>query len=235
VSSRIDLNADLGEGGSSDAALLAIVTSANVACGFHAGNRATMQEACGGAAAHGVAIGAHVGYRDREGFGRRPLAVSARQIEQETAEQIEALRSCARAEGTDVVYLKPHGALYHRATLDEECAQALVTAATDAGGLRGVLCLPGSVLLGAAAAAGLAAVPEGFADRGYRADGSLVPRGQPGDLLDEAAAARQAVALASARDVRSLCVHGDSPAAVRLAERIVRELASAGVELGPFV
>jgi UPF0271 protein len=235
VSSRIDLNADLGEGGSSDAALLAIVTSANVACGFHAGDRATMQAACGGAATHGVAIGAHVGYRDREGFGRRPLTVSARQIEQETAEQIEALRSCARAEGTDVVYLKPHGALYHRATLDEECAQALVTAATDAGGLRGVLCLPGSVLLAAAAAAGLAAVPEGFADRGYRADGSLVPRGQPGDLLDEAAAARQAVALASAGDVRSLCVHGDSPAAVRLAERIVRELASAGVELGPFV
>jgi UPF0271 protein len=235
VSSRIDLNADLAEGGSSDAALLAIVTSANVACGFHAGDRATMQAACGGAATHGVAIGAHVGYRDREGFGRRPLAVSARQIEQETAEQIEALRSCARAEGTDVVYLKPHGALYHRATLDEECAQALVTAATDAGGLRGVLCLPGSVLLGAAAAAGLAAVPEGFADRGYRADGSLVPRGQPGDLLDEAAAARQAVALASARDVRSLCVHGDSPAAVRLAERIVRDLGSAGVELGPFV
>jgi UPF0271 protein len=235
VSSRIDLNADLGEGGSSDAALLAIVTSANVACGFHAGNRATMQEACGGAAAHGVAIGAHVGYRDREGFGRRPLAVSARQIEQETAEQIEALRSFARAEGTDVVYLKPHGALYQRATLDEECAEALVTAATDAGGLRGVLCLPRSVLLGAAAAAGLAAVPEGFADRGYRADGSLVPRGQPGDLLDEAAAARQAVALARSGDVRSLCVHGDSPAAVRLAEQIVGELASAGVELGPFV
>jgi UPF0271 protein len=236
VSSRIDLNADLGEGDSSDAALLAIVTSANVACGFHAGDRATMQEACGGAAAHGVAIGAHVGYRDREGFGRRPLAVSARQIEQETAEQIDALRSCARAEGTDVVYLKPHGALYQRATLDEECAEALVTAATDAGGLRGgVLCLPGSVLLAAAAAAGLAAVPEGFADRGYRADGSLVPRGQPGDLLDEAAAARQAVALARSGDVRSLCVHGDSPAAVRIAEQIVGELASAGVELGPFV
>ena len=235
MSSRIDLNADLGEGGSSDAALLAIVTSANVACGFHAGDRATMQEACGGAATHGVAIGAHVAYRDREGFGRRPLAVSARQIEEETAEQIEALRSCARAEGTDVVYLKPHGALYHRATLDDECAQALVSAATDAGGLRGVLCFPGSALLAAATAAGLADVPEGFADRGYRADGSLVPRGQPGDLLDEAAAAGQAVALASAGDVRSRCVHGESPAAGRLAERIVRELASAGVELGPFV
>ncbi len=98
-----------------------------------------------------------------------------------------------------------------------------------------MLCLPGSVLLAEAAAAGLAPVPEGFADRGYRADGSLVPRGQPGDLLGEEAAARQAVALAAAGDVRSLCLHGDSPAAVRLAERIVRELARAHVELAPFV
>lgn len=234
MSPSIDLNADLGEGGPSDAALLAIVTSANVACGFHAGDQTTMQDACARAAAHGVAIGAHVGYRDREGFGRRQLAVSARLIEQETAEQIEALRNCARAEGTDVAYLKPHGALYHRATLDEECARAIVAAAS-AGGLGAVLSLPGSVLLAEASAAGLAPVPEGFADRGYRADGSLVARGQPGDLLGEEAAARQAVALAAAGDVRSLCLHGDSPAAVRLAERIVRELARAHVELAPFV
>ncbi len=234
MSSRIDLNADLGEGGSSDAALLAIVTSANVACGFHAGDQTTMRDACARAAANGVAIGAHVGYRDREGFGRRPLAVPAGLVEQETAEQIEALRNCARAEGTDVAYMKPHGALYHRATLDEECARALV-AATRAGGLRAVLCLPGSVLLAEAAAEGLAAVPEGFADRGYQADGSLVPRGHAGDLLGEEAAARQAVALATAGDVRSLCLHGDSSAAVLLAERIVRELARARVELAPFV
>jgi UPF0271 protein len=230
---RIDLNADLGEGGSSDAALLAVVTSANVACGFHAGDESTMLAACREATIRGVAVGAHVGYRDREGFGRRPLAVSPDLIELETAEQIRALRACADEEGTTVNYLKPHGALYHRAATDEDCAQALV-AATAAGGIQAVLCLPGSVLLVRAEAAGLTPVPEAFADRGYLPDGSLIPRGGPGDLLGEDDAARQAMAIATRREARSICLHGDSPAAVRLATRIAHELRAAGIELAAF-
>jgi len=142
---RIDLNADLGEGGSNDAALLAVVTSANVACGFHAGDEETMRAACREAATHGVAIGAHVSYRDREGFGRRPRAVPAPVIEDETAEQIAALRACAHQEGAAVTYLKPHGALYHRAARDEDCALALLAGAKHAGGLLAVLAAPPGV------------------------------------------------------------------------------------------
>ena len=233
---QIDLNADLGEGGANDAALLAVVTSANVACGFHAGDQETMRAACREAIAHGVAVGAHVRRlpRDREGFGRRLLAVSAPVIEEETAEQIAALRSCAHQEGAAVTYLKPHGALYHRAARDEDCARALVAGASHAGGLLAVVCLPGSVLLAQAEAAGFRAVPEAFADRGYLADGSLIPRGLPGDLLDEAHAVRQAAAIVVAGEARSLCVHGDSPAAVSLARRIVDQLTTAGVTLVPF-
>ena len=234
MTGRIDLNADLGEGGASDAALLAVVTSANVACGFHAGDEETMRAACREAVAHGVAVGAHVGYRDREGFGRRRLAVSAPVIEAETAEQIAALRACAHQEGAAVTYLKPHGALYHRATRDEDCAWALVAGASRAGGLLAVLGLPGSALLAQAEAAGFRAVPEAFADRGYLPDGSLIPRGQPGDLLDEGQAARQAAAIVIAGEARSLCVHGDSPAAVSLAIRIADQLTAAGVTLAPF-
>jgi UPF0271 protein len=230
----IDLNADLGEGSPGDAALLAIVTSANIACGFHAGDASTMRAACREAVTHGVAIGAHVSYRDRDGFGRRPLEVPPTVVESETAEQIEALRACAQAEGATVSYLKPHGALYSRATLDGDCAEALVAAAKRAGGIRHVLCLPGSILLTRAEAAGLEPVAEAFADRGYLPDGSLIPRGTPGDLLGEDEAARQAAAIAAAGEARSICVHGDSPGAVRLAARIARELEAAGVELSSF-
>jgi UPF0271 protein len=233
VAPRIDLNADLGEGGSDDEALIAVVTSANVACGFHAGDTATMRAACRAAVEHGVAIGAHVGYRDREGFGRRPLAVPAETVEAEAAEQIAALRACAEQEGTAVTYLKPHGALYHRAAVDEDCADALVAAAVDAG-LQAVLCLPASTLLVQAHAAGLDPVPEAFADRGYLADGTLISRGARGDLLDEDDAARQAAAIVSRGEARSICLHSDSPAALRLAERIARELEQAGVELVSF-
>jgi 5-oxoprolinase (ATP-hydrolysing) subunit A len=229
----MDLNADLGEGGPDDAALLAVVTSANVACGFHAGDESTMRAACREALARGVAIGAHVGYRDREGFGRRPLAVPANTVELEAAEQIAALHACADEEGATVTYLKPHGALYHRAAVDEACASALVAAAREAR-LRAVLCLPGSLLLAQAGAAGLDAVAEAFADRGYLADGTLIARGARGDLLDEDEAARQAAQIVARGEARSICLHGDSPGAVRLATRIARELASSGVELASF-
>jgi UPF0271 protein len=226
----IDLNADVGEGIEGDIDLFAFVTSANVACGFHAGDAATMRAVCAEAVGRGVSIGAHVGYRDREGFGRRALDVPAATVEAETVEQIGALQEA----GGRVVYVKPHGALYHRASVDEECAAAIVSAILEVGALA-VLAAPGSALLAEAATAGLAAVPEGFADRAYAPDGSLVPRGSPGAVLGVEDAVRQALAIARVRfDVRSLCLHGDTPGALELARRVVAELEAAGVELRSF-
>jgi UPF0271 protein len=231
---RIDLNADVGEGVSSDRALLAVITSASVACGFHAGDEATMRATCALAATHGVSLGAHVSYRDREGFGRRALDVPPAVIEDETLEQITTLRLAAAAEGAQVAYVKPHGALYTRAARDRACAEAIAAAATRAGGITAILGPPGSELLAAATSAGLAGVAEGFADRGYLADGSLVPRGRPGALLGADEAVQQAVRLARDGTVRSLCLHGDSPGAAELAGRIAAELRAAGVELASF-
>jgi len=222
----VDLNADVGEGSDADEELLETVTSANVACGFHAGDARTMRAACDAAAAAGVTIGAHVSYRDRESFGRRELDVDTSTIRDETAEQIEALQA---ASGGRVAYVKPHGALYHRASVDDACAAAIVAASAP----LAVLGFPGSRLLERARAAGLAAVEEGFADRGYAMDGTLLPRSAAGALLDAAAAAAQAVALAS--QVRSLCVHSDTPGAAVLAARVRAALEQAGIELRPFV
>jgi UPF0271 protein len=223
----IDLNADVGEGVDGDLDLLAFVTSANVACGFHAGDASTMRALCAEAVERGVAVGAHVGYRDREGFGRRALDVPAATVEAETDEQIRALQEA----GGRVVYVKPHGALYHRASVDEECAAAIVSAVD---GLP-VLAAPGSALFAQARAAGVEAVPEGFVDRAYAPDGSLVPRGSPGAVLGVEDAVRQALVIASTHlDVRSLCLHGDTPGALELARRVVAELESAGVELRSF-
>jgi 5-oxoprolinase (ATP-hydrolysing) subunit A len=222
----IDLNADVGEGVEGDIELFAFVTSANVACGFHAGDAVTMRAVCAVAVDRGVAIGAHVGYRDREGFGRRALDVPAATVEAETVEQIRALQDHG-----PVAYVKPHGALYHRASVDEECAAAIVSAV---GGLP-VLAAPSSALLAQARAAGVKAVTEGFVDRAYAPDGSLVPRGSPGAVLGVEDAVRQALTIARDRlDVRSLCLHGDTPGALELARRVVAELESAGVELGSF-
>jgi UPF0271 protein len=222
----IDLNADVGEGMDGDIDLLGFVTSANVACGFHAGDASTMRAVCAEAVERGVAIGAHVGYCDREGFGRRALDVPATTVEAETVEQILALQSHG-----PVAYVKPHGALYHRASVDAECAAAIVSAAE---GLA-VLGAPGSALLAQASAAGLATVLEGFVDRAYARDGSLVPRGSPGAVLGVEDAVRQALQIARVRlDVRSLCLHGDTPGALELARRVVAELENAGLELRSF-
>ena len=224
---QVDLNADVGEGLTTDDELLGIVTSANVACGFHAGDGETMQRLSELAAELGVAVGAHVGYHDREGFGRRDLDVDASLIEAETTEQIGLLQAYGR-----VAYVKPHGALYHRASADEECAQAIVSGTLAAAGPRAMLAFPGSKLFTAAEAGGLAAVSEGFADRGYDANGQLVARGEPGALLGADAAVGQAVALAGR--VGSICVHGDSPGAVELARRVADGLRGGGVELRAF-
>lgn len=223
----IDLNADVGEGVDGDLDLLAFVTSANVACGFHAGDASIMRAVCAEAVDRGVSIGAHVGYRDREGFGRRALDVPAATVEAETVEQIRALQEA----GGRVAYVKPHGSLYHRASVDEECATAIVSAVD---GLP-VLAAPGSALLAQARAAGVEAVTEGFVDRAYAPDGSLVPRGSPGAVLGVEDAVRQALTIARVRlDVRSLCLHGDTPGALVLARRVVAELEAAGVELRSF-
>jgi 5-oxoprolinase (ATP-hydrolysing) subunit A len=241
----LDLNADLGEGVGDDDALLALVTSANVACGFHAGDEATMLAVARRAAALGVAVGAHVSYRDREGFGRREQHVPAARLAAEVHEQILALEACCREAGTRVRYVKPHGALYTTAARDRGVAAAVCSGVAAFGSLP-VLALPGSDLLRAADAAGLGGVAEGFADRGYRADGSLVARGAPGALLEGAdAIAARAVALAGGEivdadgaplrlEVRSLCVHGDSPGAVEAAAAARAALERAGVRLEPF-
>lgn len=230
----IDLNADLGEGlDEVDRVLLEIVTSANVACGFHAGDESVARRVCRAAGARGVAVGAHVGYRDRDGFGRRELGTPPEVVAAEAAEQMAALEAWAGSEGVRVTYVKPHGALYTRASVDADCAAALVRAAVEAGGLA-MLGLPGSALLVQAHAAGLAAFAEGFADRAYRPDGSLVPRSETGAVLEAEDALEQAVRLAAEGVVDSLCLHGDTPGVAALGRRVRDALTAAGVELRRF-
>jgi 5-oxoprolinase (ATP-hydrolysing) subunit A len=229
VGAAVDLNADLGEEITDDAGLLAVVTSANVACGFHAGTPDIMRAVCAGAARLGVVVGAQVSYRDRAGFGRIARDVAFDELRDHVAEQVGLLSEIAVAEGTAVRYLKPHGALYHRVTDDAEQAAAVLAGSSD----LPVLAFPGSRLLHLAAEAGRAAYAEGFPDRGYVA-GRLVERGRPGALLEgEDEIARQAVALAP--HVASLCVHGDSPGAVAHAQAVRRALTVAGYRLGSFL
>ncbi|MDI6516237.1 5-oxoprolinase subunit PxpA [Streptomyces coelicoflavus] len=248
----IDLNADLGEGFgrwtlTDDDALLSVVTSANVACGFHAGDPSVMRRVCDLAAERGVRIGAQVSYRDLAGFGRRAMDVPADELTAEVAYQIGALRVFAEAAGAVVAYVKPHGALYNRTVHDEGQARAVVAGVSLAGGALPVLGLPGSRLLTAAADAGLTGVPEAFADRAYTARGTLVPRGEPGAVVtDEDAVVRRAVAFAMEGSVeavdgtavavaaRSLCVHGDTPNAARIAARVRTALETAGAGIGAF-
>lgn len=248
----IDLNADLGEGFgrwhlTDDEALLASVTSANVACGFHAGDPLTMRRVCEGAAAHGVRVGAQVSYRDLAGFGRRAMDVPGPELAAEVAYQIGALDLFARAAGTRVAYVKPHGALYHRTVHDPAQAAAVVAGVRLAGTPLPLLGLPGSALHAAAEETGLPIVSEAFADRGYRPDGTLVPRGEPGALLTGAGQVlKRAVSLALdgqltavdgtplRLDARSLCLHGDTPGAAELARRVREELAAAGVAVRAF-
>ena len=247
----IDLNADLGEGFGiwalgDDEALLGVVTSANVACGFHAGDPVIMQRVCRQAVERGVSIGAQVSYRDLAGFGRRRMEVPAEQLTADLVYQVGALRAFARAAGGRVGYLKPHGALYNAAASDAAQAGAVVAAAQLCGGLP-VLGLPGSALALAAADAGIDFVAEAFADRGYSPAGTLLPRGEPGAVQTDAEAAlAQAVGIAVAHEVvavdgsslpveaRSLCIHGDTPGAVELARAVRAALLQAGVELSAF-
>ncbi len=225
----VDLNADLGEEVTDDAALIAVVTSANVACGFHAGTPAIMRACCAEAARRGVVVGAQVSYRDRENFGRVARDVEPDVLRDQVAEQVGLLAEIAAGEGTRVSYLKPHGALYHRVTDDDGQARAVLAGS----GALPVLGFPGSRLLALASAAGRTTYDEGFPDRGY-ADGRLIERRRPGALLEDAdEIAAQAVRLAPT--VASLCVHGDSPGAVARARAVRRALEEASYRVVAFV
>jgi UPF0271 protein len=236
-----DINSDVGESFGrwrlgDDEAMLRLVTSANVACGFHAGDPRTLRRTCEVAVAHGVAIGAQVGYRDLAGFGRRFVDVASDDLVADVLYQLGALDGLARAAGGRVAYLKPHGALYNTVVTHEAQAQAILDAVTAYDASLPVLGLPGSALLARAESAGLASVPEGFADRAYRPDGTLVPRSEPGAVLDTpSAVAEQAVRLAREGVVRSICVHGDSPDAVALARAVRTALVEADIVIEAFV
>lgn len=251
MNGELDLNADLAEGFgvwrlADDDALIEVVTSANVACGFHAGDAPTMRRVCRRAAQRGVTVGAQVSYRDLAGFGRRFIEVDPSELADEVLYQIGALDALARAEGTRVGYVKPHGALYN-ATVAHRAQAGAVVEGTRAFGKLPVLGLPGSELLAATERAGLPAVREAFADRGYTPEGHLVPRSSPGALLHGVeAVVERAVRLAEVGQIvavdgsvlrvqaRSLCLHGDTPGAVELARSVRAGLLDRGVPLAAF-
>lgn len=249
---RVDLNADLAEGFGvwelgDDAAMLDIVTSANLACGFHAGNPVGLARACRAAADRGVRIGAQVGYFDLAGFGRRQIEVEPAELTADVIYQIGALQALARAAGSSLGYVKPHGALYNTIVIHREQARAVAEAvcAVDPG--LPVLGLAGSVFFEEARRLGLRTVSEAFADRAYRPDGTLLPRGQTGAVLHDPEQIAQRVmtmvgtGTVAAVDgtvipieVESVCVHGDSPGAVGIASAVRDRLVTDGVELAAF-
>jgi len=248
----VDLNCDLGEGFGhwplgDDDALLGVVTSANVACGFHAGDASIMRRVCGRAVQADVAIGAQVGYRDLPGFGRRFIDIEPEALTQDVIYQVGALEAFARVAGSRVRYVKPHGALYNAIVHHEEQAAAVVRAVTDYDRTLPVLGLPGSAWLRLAAEAGLSVVDEAFADRAYTPEGTLVSRRLHGSVLSDAAEiARRCVAMATGQPITdieggelvvspgSICVHGDTAGAVDIARQVKAALTEAGVTVVPF-
>lgn len=248
----VDLNADLGESYGrwqlgDDEALLRVVTSANVACGFHAGDPATLVRTCALAAEQGVSVGAQVGYHDLAGFGRHFVDVSPDDLYADVVYQIGALDAAARSQGTRVRYVKPHGALYNTVVHHQGQAAAVVRAVSELDPTLPLLGLPGSVLLDLAEDAGIPTVREAFADRAYTDDGTLAPRSEPGAVLhdaDEIADRARRMVVEGvvettsgdtvAVDADSVCLHGDSPDAVAAATAVRAVLADAGVTIRPF-
>ena len=246
---HVDLNADLGESFGrwtlgSDQEVLRSITSANVACGFHAGDPGVMRQTVRLARQAGVAIGAHPGFADLAGFGRREIAASAQEVEDSVLYQVGALEAMARAEGLQLQHVKPHGALYNMAARDASLARAVAAAVASFDRELLLFAPPGSELANAALAAGLRVVLEGFADRAYTADGSLRPRGQPGALVDDPSdVVDRAVRMVRERTVRAadgsviplpvqtICVHGDTPGSGELARRLRTGLEAAGIEI----
>ena len=226
----IDLNADLGEGGTQDAALLELVSSANIACGGHAGDEETMRRSIEKALACGVAIGAHPGYEDREHFGRLAMVLSLEKVTDLVQRQVEALATLAENAGARLHHVKPHGALYNQASRDALLAAAVVAGITRVSPDLILYALPPSALAEAGRAAGLAVYAEGFADRRYRFDGSLMPRGEPGAVIkDVDAAVVQAMEIVSHGKVETLCVHGDGVTAVAILRAVRARLGEAGL------
>src|ERR1700733_1247486 len=247
-----DLNADLGEGFGvwrlgDDGAMLGIVTSANVACGFHAGDPAGLLRVCRSAAERGVRIGAQVSYRDLAGFGRRFIDVAAEDLIADVVYQIGALQAIAGASGSSVSYVKPHGALYNTIVTNGEQAADVAEAVHVVDATLPVLGMAGSAFFDEATRLGLPTVAEAFADRAYRPDGRLVSRREPGAVLDDPSAiAERVVAMVSSGEVtavdgtqiavsvESVCVHGDSPGAVQIATAVRDRLQAAGMDIKAF-
>lgn len=230
---RIDLNADLGEGSESDRALLALVSSANIACGFHAGDATTMLQSVRWAKASGVAVGAHPSFPDRENFGRSAMQLPPETVYAQMLYQIGALKGMAESEGTRLVHVKPHGMLYNQAAADRTLADAIARAVYAIDPTLLLVGLAGSALIDAGAHYGLRTREEVFADRGYLSTGALVPRGQPGAMIDDAEQAlAQTLAMVQQRQVKSVsgewvsvnadtvCLHGDGPHALSFARAL---------------
>lgn len=250
---RVDLNADLAEGFGvwelgDDAAMLDIVTSANLACGFHAGNPVGLARTCRMAAERGVRIGAQVGYFDLAGFGRRQIEVDPDELTADVVYQIGAMQALSRAAGSALAYVKPHGALYNTIVGHRGQAAAVADAVCAADPTLPVLGLAGSVFFEEASKRGLRTVAEAFADRAYRPDGTLVPRSECGAVLhDPGQIAGRVLDMVShgtvtaadgsviAIEVESVCVHGDSPGAVAIATAVRNRLLTGGVELAAFI
>lgn len=250
MTGTIDLNADVGEEATSDGddgALLDLVTSASVACGFHAGDPTVMRRTVSAALRRGVAIGAHPSYDDREGFGRRDVAVTSARLADDIVYQIGALDGIARSCGAKVRFVKPHGSLYNRMAVDFDYARVVVEAVLSYGGL--VLLAPaGSEAVRAAQRIGVGVATEAFADRAYLGDGRLAPRHLPGAVIEDPDhAVEQALSLAVDGGVTSadgiwleltadsLCLHSDTPGALVIARRVRDALVGAGFTLAPFV
>ena len=252
MSPRIDLNSDLGEAFGiwpmgDDEAMLDLVTSANVACGFHAGDPSVARRTCAAAARRKVALGAHVAYRDLAGFGRRFVDVAPAELTADVLYQLGALQAMAHVAGTRVRYVKPHGALYNAIVHHEAQAAAVVEAVRAFDPDLVLLGLPGAVVLDLAADAGLRTATEAFADRGYLPDGTLAPRGTDGAVLHDAdqVAARMVGLVTTGTleavdgteihvEADSICTHGDSPGAVQMAAAVRAALTEADVEIAAF-
>lgn len=248
----VDLNADLGErlpgaAPGHDDAVLTSVSTAHIACGFHAGDPATMLATARAAVARGVAVGAHPSFPDRDGFGRRPMTLDPEQIRLDVLYQVAALAGIARRARSNVVSVKPHGALYNQMATDPACATAVVRGIKDCSQDLWLVAPAGSVAAAVGRSEGLAVAEEAFCDRAYRADGTLVPRGSDGAVLSDAdAVARRAVGIVRDGGVpaadgawvelraSTLCIHGDTPGAAALAAVVRAALEGAGIAVRPF-
>jgi UPF0271 protein len=231
---NIDLNCDLGEGAAHDAELMPLVSSANIACGAHAGDEATMRQTLELARKYGVAAGAHPGYRDRANFGRLELAIAPGEVLQLVVEQVRELQRIAGGLGVALAHVKPHGALYNQAARDPALADAIATAVQTVDARLILFGLAGSALITAAAACGLTTAAEVFADRRYQADGSLVPRSRQDALIsDPEEACAQVLRLVRAGRAQTVCVHGDGPHAVAFARQLRAALGQAQIEIKP--